>query len=150
VSARPIPGRRGLLLGAIGLGVPLLYRPLGPWRWRWRPRGSDAARLTGLLEHQRSARAVGREYLRVAPAEASAGALASLVVSQFPAEHRALGRVMDRQLRELLLLAVRQDFLQGRTVELHGWIVALTEARVCAIAALRSPPPAAPGAYGLG
>ncbi|MGH8887216.1 MAG: hypothetical protein ACRDYX_18995 [Egibacteraceae bacterium] len=81
---------------------------------------------------------VGQEYLRAAPAEAEGDALAGLVVGQLPAQHRALSAVTDRQLRDLLLLAVRQDFQEGRTVDLHGWLVSLTEARLCALAARRS------------
>ncbi|MGH8895972.1 MAG: hypothetical protein ACRDZ4_02850 [Egibacteraceae bacterium] len=136
MSTRPTIGRRRLLMGAMGgFGLSLGLRSLRPWPWIAQSRGADAARLARLLKHERSARVVGQEYLRAAPAEAERDALAGLVVGRLPAQHRTLSTVTDHQLRELLVLAVRQDFQEGRTVELHGWVVSLTEARLCALAA---------------
>jgi hypothetical protein len=38
----------------------------------------------------------------------------------------------DDDLRVLLVRRSMQDFAEGRTVELDGWILARTEARLCA------------------
>ncbi|MGH3452501.1 MAG: hypothetical protein ACRDQW_17730, partial [Haloechinothrix sp.] len=86
--------------------------------------------------NQESARLVGREYLRVVPAEASTRVLAARVAERLPGGFRALDTAKDDRLHELVLRATLEDFRGLRTVELHGWVLARTEARLCALAAL--------------
>lgn len=126
--------RRRLLLGAVGLA--LLCQPLRTWAILTHSRSSDGRRLSSLLTHRDSARIIGHEYLRVAPAEATPEVLLTLLVDRLPAGHRTLRIASDRELREFLLLAARRDFGEGRTVEVGGWIISLTEARLCALTAL--------------
>jgi hypothetical protein len=63
--------------------------------------------------------------------------LAARVVEQLPGGSGALVTASDGRLRELLLSAAAADFGDLRTVELQGWVLARTEARLCALAALR-------------
>jgi hypothetical protein len=132
--------RRTFLLGAAASGLSLGWRSLGSWPFS-PPQLSGGERLAALLDGE-GARAVGREYLRAFPAEASRGVLAARVVEQLPGGSRALASAPDDRLRELLLRATAADFKDLRTVELRGWVLARTEARLCALAALRggSPP----------
>jgi hypothetical protein len=97
---------------------------------------SLASKLAGFFSRKESAVLVGREYLRCAPREADVRLLVDLICS-FQEERRAeLASADMAKLRELLLLRQRQDFGEGRTVHVHGWILSETEARLCALADL--------------
>jgi hypothetical protein len=78
---------------------------------------------------------VGREYLALAPGEADARDLTALIAARLPGGHRALARDTGR-LRATVDRCVRADFAAGRVVTVDGWILAATEARLCALAAL--------------
>lgn len=134
-----MPGRmrrRTFLLGAAASGLSLAWRSLGAWPLS-PTQLSGGERLAALLDGE-VARAVGGEYLRAFPIEASQGVLAARVVEQLPGGSRALATASDGRLRELLLGATAADFGDLRTVELQGWVLARTEARLCALAALRA------------
>jgi hypothetical protein len=127
--------RRTFLLAAAASGLSLGWRSLGSWPFSQAPL-SGSERLAALLNSE-SARIVGREYVRAFPAEASRGVLTARVVEQLPGGSRAAATASDDRLRELLLRATAADFEDLRTVELRGWVLARTEARLCALAALR-------------
>jgi hypothetical protein len=128
-------GRRTFLLGAAGAGASLVWGSARFWPFPGTPLPAGE-RLAGLLGHE-SARVIGRDYLRLVPAEASAAVLTARVVERLPGGLRAVDAAGDGRLRELLLGAALEDFEGLRTVELHGWVLARTEARLCALAALR-------------
>ncbi|MGH3034538.1 MAG: hypothetical protein ACRDON_08280 [Gaiellaceae bacterium] len=128
--------RRTFLLGAAGLGLSLAWRSLGAWPFLGTS-ASRSERLAGLLNHEESARIVGREYLRLVPAEASRGVLTSRVVERLPGGFRTMDAVSDDRLRELLLRSTLEDFEEERIVELRGWVLSRTEARLCGLAAWR-------------
>ena len=127
--------RRTFLLGAVGAGVSLILGSARLWHFAQTPL-SAGERLAGLLDGE-SARVIGREYLRLVPAEASPASLAARVVERLPGGSRAVNAASDDRLHELLLGATLEDFQRLRTVELRGWVLAQTEARLCALAALR-------------
>jgi hypothetical protein len=78
--------------------------------------------------------AVGRAYLRTTPAERDPALLAELICA---ADARgALATADPVELRHRLLLELRRDFSAGRVVLVRGWVLAATEARLCALAAL--------------
>ena len=129
-------GRRTFLLGATGLSVSFAWRSVGFWPFL-QPPASGAERLVGLLRHQEGARILGREYLRAVPAEASTRVLTARLVERLPAGLRTLETAKDERLHALVLRATVEDFEGLRTVELRGWVLAQTEARLCALAALR-------------
>jgi hypothetical protein len=131
----PTMRRRTFLLGAAGLGLSLAWRSLGSWPF-FRTSPSRGERLAGLLNHEESARIVGREYLRLVPAEASQGVLTSRVVERLPGGFRTMDAVSDDRLHELLLRSTLEDFEEERIVELRGWVLSRTEARLCGLAAL--------------
>jgi hypothetical protein len=130
--------RRQFLAGSAGFGVLLLVRSSLGLGWLGR-RPVDGARLAGLLHHQASARIVGQEYLRVMPEEASERVLTSHLVRAATVGSMPLDRATDRELRQLMARAATQDFRDGRTTRLDGWVVSLTEARLCALTVLCSP-----------
>lgn len=129
--------RRTFLLGATASGLSLAWGSAGRWPFAEAP-ASAGERLAGVLEHEESARVVGREYLRSVPAEADSAVLTAYVVEQVPGGSRAVVEASDGRLRELLLRATTADFRDLRTVEVQGWLLAQTEARLCALAALQA------------
>jgi hypothetical protein len=125
--------RRFLLLGAgVGAGLVLHRLPLRS--------GSTAfveQRLGGLFAHIESAQAVGREYLDSVAGEADAAdGLIELVVRALPGRYHTLREVSDHELRGLLAQRISEDFKEHQTVEVSGWVLARTEARLCALSAL--------------
>lgn len=134
--AQPMVNRRQLLLGAGAFGAAVALRLL-PWSDApLSGQGAVARRLPRLLGHPDSARVVGRAYLRLVPAEARPELLAKLIVEQLPEGEHTAAAVADGELRERLLDGVREDFRDGKTVELDGWLLSRTEARLCALVVL--------------
>lgn len=89
---------------------------------------ADVARLFDELE---PARRIGRAYLGAHPAEADEETLVRLLEAS-----PGWGRAWDAspaQLGELARSALARDFDRGRTVEVDGWILSRTEARLCAL-----------------
>jgi len=74
------------------------------------------------------AQEIGLEYLRAFSAEADR---AVLLASLDP--HGMLSSLETPALRAWLRRLIRSDFEQMRVVELRGWILSVTEARVCAL-----------------
>lgn len=97
----------------------------------------DARALARLLAHRESARAVGRAYLRTRPAESDAAGLVARITAD-PGVARALGTAAagDAALARALDRAIRADFTARRTVKVEGWVLAATEARLCALTTL--------------
>jgi hypothetical protein len=134
--------RRTFLAAGAGVGLSLAWRSIGSLPFL-EPSPSRSERLAGLLRYEHAARPLGREYLRVMPREASQKVLTARVVERLPGGLRTLDEAGDGRLRELLLQATVKDFGDLETVELQGWVLARTEARLCALAALHeSPEPA--------
>jgi hypothetical protein len=125
--------RRTFLLGAAGLGASLAW--FGPTPFRGASL-SPSERLASLLQHVDGALGVGREYLRQVPAEASPKVLTARVAERLPGGLATIEATPDGHLRELLLSAAEEDFRDLRTTQVHGWVLARTEARLCALAAL--------------
>ncbi len=94
------------------------------------------ARLSGLLRHTDSARIVGREYLHRYPQEATVSVLLDLIAADGAGGQAALSKGPDDELRALLDHKMRQDFADEKVVQLQGWVLSVTEARLCALTAL--------------
>jgi hypothetical protein len=93
------------------------------------------ARLLELVRHPRSAVSVGRIYLASAPAEAALPALLAALRGDL-AQRRALSVSSLKRRRRALEQLCRADFAQGRVTSACGWVLALIEARLCALVAL--------------
>jgi hypothetical protein len=129
--------RARFVAAAIGVATPVALAPLRPWRRLVElERRTPARRLAELLRHPAGARAVGAEYLRARPGAATAAALVDELVGGLPGGHAVLAAASDRELRALLAARGSEDFEQGRTVVVRGWILSETEVRLCALAAL--------------
>jgi hypothetical protein len=126
--------RRTFLLAAAGLGASVAWR-FGPSPFRGASL-SRSERLASLLKDVEGARGVGRDYMRQVPGEASPGVLTARVAERLPGGLGTIDTASGDRLRELLLSAASEDFRDLRTMELDGWVLAKTEARLCALAAL--------------
>jgi hypothetical protein len=130
--------RRRFLTTTLCVGLFVLARPCHPWStlatpWMENTLGSG---LGQILKHTASARIIGQEYLREAPQEADVQTLARLLWVDFPQNSTGLREVNTVELRARLRLRTRQDFEEGRIVRLQSWMVAVTEARLCALVSL--------------
>lgn len=131
--------RREFLALSAGAGMTALLVAFRPWRALVEMPASQSlpeARLAGLFRDPDSARRVGREYLRNAPDEASTARLVSAIAVGLPGGVAGLRDISDADLRELLSKRMVEDFDLGRTAELQGWVLSLTEARLCALTTL--------------
>ncbi len=91
--------------------------------------------IAGLLRHIKAARAVGVAYLAIAPQERSAAMLSQLLFGGM-STNGPNSDVHTQQLRQAIEARRQRDFANGETVILDGWLMARTEARLCALAAL--------------
>lgn len=128
--------RRRLLLALLGCGALWLGKssPFSP------PALAPGRALVNdvidrLFSDRGSARAVGLAYLAVSgPAEQRPEDLLRAILaahSDDGARLPAMPRLGDR-----VAAAVRRDFAAQAVVSLDGWILCLTEARLCALAAV--------------
>ena len=120
-----------------GIGGSALAIKSRPWRAlvAFAP-VSAAERLAGLLAHRDSARVVGTAYLDRVPSEASASRLVDRIAADLPEGRRTVRDASDDELRSLLAASVRSDFEQDRIVEVDGWVLSPTEARLYALTTL--------------
>jgi hypothetical protein len=128
--------RRTFLSAATGVGLSWLWRSYGFWP-AFRPPATAIERLAGALDHQESAAVIGRAYVQAFRREASPRVLAALLVERIPGGLGAVSAGSERQVRELLRRTIAEDFSDLEIVVLHGWVFARTEARLCALTALR-------------
>jgi hypothetical protein len=134
---REIGRRRFIALTSAG-GVAALLGSVALRRLSSALVGSDppSRRLGTLFAHQESARAIGSRYLQAFPDEASGRSLVGRIARGLPGGEEAIRTSGDDDLRVLLARRSMQDFAEGRTVELDGWILARTEARLCALSSI--------------
>jgi hypothetical protein len=93
---------------------------------------SMAAWLRSMIADLQSARRVGQAYLATTPEEADRDRLlAQLYPRLEPGADRSAAAW-----RESYMARCRQDFAEGRTVRIDGWVLSQTEARLCALATL--------------
>ena len=100
-----------------------------------------ARQLTTLVPHPESARLIGAAYLAAKPQEADVMTLIKLLCSDLNGSGLN-GRPQSpprAQLRGQLAARRSDDFSEGRIVRVKGWIIANTEARLCALVSLRAP-----------
>lgn len=127
--------RRTLMLLAWASSLPLLLRSTCSFPAA-DAAASRTAQLRGLIREPELARMLGRVYRTQWPEEADARTLTRLLwsdlgLSDAPGEQVAApSRV---QLWAALDSRVRQQFGSGDSVRIRGWVLARTEARLCAL-----------------
>ena len=124
---------------AVSLGAGRAYTLVGASA---ETRRSAAVRhLLGVFSRPESAAVVGRRYLERYPAEADPVRLLAAIEGRLrraagPPSLPPLDRIGNARLARHIAAAVSRDFEDGRIAEVEGWLLAETEARLCALAAL--------------
>ena len=90
------------------------------------------ARLRGLVDDQASARQLGRSYRALFPVESDPAELARLILGSLACTGNPQTLKRD-ELLTALDQRVRAEFGAGHTLPVEGWILSLTEARLCAL-----------------
>ena len=127
--------RRHLLAGLAGTALV----PLGPSvAQAWQAGGPElASRLVAALDRPGSAIEVGLAYLRQHQDEADR-ARVTMALAPDLERHCEPEKASRAELRTAISRQVRHDFELGRVAEVDGWILSVTEARLCALAALHA------------
>lgn len=92
--------------------------------------------LLASLGHGKSAAVVGNAFLRRHPGEADAQHLATNIAADLRCRGCEPGRASRARLRRAITEQVREDFAQNRVVDVDGWVLSATEARLYGLAAL--------------
>ena len=91
--------------------------------------------LEGLFDDPEAARAVGAAWLAEQSAPPDYTQLLSALAEGRVDEARALARSDPAAVLERLRKRHRADFAADRTAEVQGWVLSITEARVCGLLA---------------
>ncbi len=143
MTTSPRPDRRSVL----GAGIAAMALPVLPVSPSWAASVGAASAcsaefrsLCGLADRffssPRSASEIGRAYLATAGEEASPDALAAKILEGRPELAEAVAQGRHADFAAALRAAARADRERGDLVVLDGWLLPVTEARLCAVAAL--------------
>ena len=94
-----------------------------------------ARRMTAIYSSGLSAALIGKEYLRNAEHEGSSVTLQELILEGRNSQSD-MCMLDNGQLHASLRSWIRDDFCSGRTVQVQGWILSVTEARLMALTAV--------------
>jgi hypothetical protein len=135
VSDRLIITRRA----AVGLTAIILLMLSGKWLvdfFATGPRSEMVKKITGFYRHKEDAALIGLEYLDSAPDEADSDKLIDLLCHGDSENYRRLADADWNEAHAIILAQQHMDFSRGRIVDVSGWLLSETEARVCALTAL--------------
>lgn len=93
-------------------------------------------KLHHLFRHISSAQAIGAEYLRNQPRSLDAPMLLANLSASCEQGLQSLVQMDDVTLRNWLTQQQRQDFAEGKTVRVKGWVLSQTEVELYALLAL--------------
>ena len=132
--------RRGFVAATIAAAaLPLLSSV--PWLARAtdaisNPGATVSAKLAELLASRRSAAVIGLAYLDLCPAERHPDLLGDLIAADLDIGGTPVQSLGPERIRALVGAQVERDFALAQTVEIDGWVLSRTEARLCALTAL--------------
>ena len=92
--------------------------------------------LLAALRQGDSAAVVGAAFLRQHPGEADARHLGTTVAAELRCRGCDPLRASRRRVRRAISEQMREDFAHGRLVDVDGWVLSATEARLYGLAAL--------------
>jgi hypothetical protein len=133
-----IPTRRSFLRMLFFLGATVFLRRADAFGTTATSHAEDwlSSKLANFFHNKESARAIGLAYLRTVPEEANARQLTHFICSSWEQRYDEMVHADAAKIKTILLRQQREDFEKGRIVDLQGWILSETEARLCALAAL--------------
>lgn len=95
-----------------------------------------AEKLCSVFSARESANVIGRQYLRDTSEEADVNVLVDSLCRHQPEAYLKYMTADSATLRQMIIKQQREDFGQGRTLRVDGWILSETEIRLCALSAL--------------
>lgn len=124
------PGRRRVLcIGGAGLVLTVLGdSPMA--------RATPAARVMNSFSDPWAAETLGRAYLAAHPWDRDIRVLVQGLVETSAGWVPLLYRGTPQAIRRFTKKQCRRDFIHNRVALVDGWLLATTEARLCALAAL--------------
>jgi hypothetical protein len=93
-------------------------------------------KVAGFYTHKEDAVIIGIEYLKSVPKEADSSTLIDLIVPCDSDRYRRISEADSKEVNAIIVEWQREDFEQGRIVNVSGWLLSETEARVCGLTAL--------------
>lgn len=93
-----------------------------------------AVKLLSGFDSLESARKIGREYLKIAPAEADINTLVAHIIDMIDYKNQSFLSSSAAKIQHLLRKKSSSDFHCERVVSIQGWVLSKTEARLCALA----------------
>jgi hypothetical protein len=128
--------RRWILRGIAALGAIRITRALAVAPMR-PSRDPVVEHLLSYLTSPSSAQVIGREYLVTHPEEQSIQRLMeSIVPSAADIDAAVDGRLLRVSVHRYIHSRILSDFEVGDVIQLQGWILSVTEVRLCALIAL--------------
>ena len=94
-----------------------------------------ALKLNEIINNKGSAHVIGSVYLNKFPHEAGLQLLVDLICKT-EESYRAIMMARKSSLKKIILDMQQEDFSKGITVNLNGWILSHTEARLCALTSI--------------
>ncbi len=135
--------RRGLLKMVAGTTIGVFFLSQHTW-FSWKP-GSVShtgeeilwQHVQRILIHPESAMVIGRKYLQCRTCEANARELTRLIIPKKQLTSLEEGNMGLANFKSFIQGRIREDFLAERVVTLEGWILSLTEVRLCSLVAVK-------------
>lgn len=132
--SRPVDIIRRRIMGLVALAGMAPLSILGAGKVRaFEPMTYQLVRV---FKDQANAAGVGRACLHAVPGECDVFSVTDDLCNSLLAAGFRLDGISDRRLRDALATLQSQDFRAGRVVRVEGWILAETDIRLCALAAL--------------
>lgn len=129
--------RQFMLLALAAAGAVAARSKLPAIAAGWpKPENLLRSKLTALFIHQESAQAIGLAYVQSYPNEADAQALEDQIALGIAGGRAVLAGAGGREMSALINDRIRQDFEAEQVVKVQGWVLSITEARLCALSAL--------------
>jgi hypothetical protein len=122
-------------LGAAG-GLWIVWPARAGTRFAFSGPAQSADRLAAVFRRRTSAAAVGRAYLAGHPGEAAIGHLVTQLGKALRRWDCEPDRADRMTLRAAMSRLVKEDFASSRVVKVDGWVLSLSEARLCGLVAL--------------
>jgi hypothetical protein len=123
IKSAGLLGIAGTVGARISIAAELLTDPLG-------------RRLANLLKEAESASVIGKPYLDAMPEENDPNVIVSRMAVCHPIIVSKLRTAGETDAKTLLAKMVTEDFYNANIVQLNGWILSKTEARLCALTTL--------------
>jgi hypothetical protein len=101
-----------------------------------RPWAELVKEITGFYSYKEDAAVLGIEYLNSALEDVDMYKIVDLICPNDSVRYRQLAHANSHEARAIILEWQREDFEHGRIVNVAGWLLSETEARVCALIAL--------------